>query len=173
MGGKILHTFRMPKQGPRGRVREYQAKQEATSVCSLLGSSAKERRGVTVLRADHQNSVQKESATSGFDARRWKRDLSSLMKGVDIGSWLTEIGVSGIQKTERTTNVQLVHAKCQAPASRHGRGPVRPCSVEKPRPSWLSQRADVPQDLSHYGVQEGLHRSCFYHELGEACVSCS
>ena len=42
----------------------------ATSVCSLLGSSAKERSEATVLRVDHQNSVQKESAPSGFDARR-------------------------------------------------------------------------------------------------------
>ena len=106
----------MPKQGPRGRVREYQAKQEATSVCSLLGSSAKERRGVTILRVDHQNSVQKESATSGFDARRWKRDLSSLMvKGVDIGSWLAETGVSGIQKTEgqQTYNLSTLSVRLQ------------------------------------------------------------
>jgi len=51
----------------------------ATSVCSLLGSSTKERREVTVLRLNHQNSVQKESATSEFDARRWERDLSSFM----------------------------------------------------------------------------------------------
>ena len=42
----------------------------ATSVCSLLGSSTKERCKAIVLRVDHQNSVQKESAPSEFDARR-------------------------------------------------------------------------------------------------------
>ena len=87
-GGEILRIFRMPKRGPRGKVREYQAKREALPppVCSLLGSSMKERCEVTVLRVDHQNSVQKESATFEFDARRWKHNLSSLMvKGGDLG----------------------------------------------------------------------------------------
>jgi len=129
----------------------------ATSVCSLLDSSAKKRSEVTVLRVDHQNKVQKESTPSEFDARRWERNLSSLMvKGGDTRPWL-----------------KLIHTKCQAPASHRGRGHARPGLVEKPRPSWLSQRAGVPRDPSHYEEQEGLHRSCFYHEFGGACFSCS
>jgi len=59
----------------------------ATSACSLLGSSTKERCEVTALGVDHRDSVQKESATSGFDARRRRRDLSSLVvKGRDTKS---------------------------------------------------------------------------------------
>ena len=42
----------------------------APSVCSLLGSSTKERCEATVLSVDHQNSVQKEPAPPEFNARR-------------------------------------------------------------------------------------------------------
>jgi len=70
----------------------------AASVCSLLGSNMKAQCEVTVLRVDHRNSVQKESATSEFDARRWRRNLSSLVvKGRDTRSWLAEIDVSWMQ----------------------------------------------------------------------------
>lgn len=108
-------------------------------------------------KGDHQDSVQKESATSEFDARRWKRNLSSLMvKGGDTRPW------------SKGTDT-----KCRALASHHEQGLVRPYSVEKLHPSWLSRRAGVPQDLSHFEEREGLHRSCFYHECGELCFSCS
>jgi len=129
----------------------------ATFVCLLLSSGTKGRREVTVLRVDHQNSVQKESGSSDFDARRWKRNLSSLkVKDEDTGSW------------SRGVNITY-----RALASHHEQGLVRPYLVEKLHPSWLSRRVDVPQGLSHYEEREGLHRSCFYHEYGEVCFSCS
>lgn len=144
-----------------------------TSVRSLLGSSTKGRRKATVLTIDHQNSVQKESAPSESDARRWKRNLSSLMvKGGDTRLWVRWDRCQWhANKEVWWTKHTIVHTKCRVPVSRHGRGHVRPCLVEKPHPSWLSQRVGVLQDLSRCEGQEGPRRSCFCQWSGGARFS--